>query len=245
MQSLSLWAHRHRHYAISLIVVLQITFVFLALSTGILLRQQQVILPGAYAYAFLGIMALLYLYYPHFAKKYRSRKWMELAFLFFSFWAGAFWSNQFGTTQPGASPVFASVHPIKPKKPTAQQIIESLKYRHRSSLTRVEKRILKKELNVQAKQYLSAKLSGDKEKSRQIWLTIAVIVGSLGVLYLVAALSCTISCNGGGSLSIVVLIFGIAAVIWGSTLLLRNIYNRKKRKKQTEQPTPPEPPAEN
>lgn len=238
MQSISLWAHRHRPYAITLIVVLKIAFVFLALSAGILLRQQQVILPGTASYVCVGMMILLYLYYPHFAKKYRSRKRMEMAFLFFSFWGAAFWSNQFNPTLQSSSPVFASVHPIKVKKPTAQQIIESLKYRHKSSLTRVEKRILKKELKIQAKQYVSAKLSGDKEKARKTWLTLAVIVGALGILYLLAALTCTIACNGADGAAIAVAIIGFAGIIWGTIALIRRINKKKKEKQPTKEDVP-------
>jgi hypothetical protein len=87
------------------------------------------------------------------------------------------------------------------KKPTAAEILASLAYRDKSTLTRSEKRILKQEFKTQLKNYAIAKLSGNQAEGDRAGLIILAIIVALGLLYLVAALSCGIACNGSGGVA--------------------------------------------
>ena len=97
-------------------------------------------------------------------------------------------------------------------------------------MTRAEKRILKAEFKKQLKIWTLAKISGDKEEGDKAGLLILAIVGAAGLFFLVAALSCSLACNGSDAAAIVVLLLGTAAIVLGLLAVIRSI-NRKKRQK--------------
>jgi hypothetical protein len=82
---------------------------------------------------------------------------------------------------------------------------------------------------VQLKKYAVAKVTGDKKAGDNAGLIILAIVGALGLLILVGALACNISCNGGTGGAIAVALLGTAAVVIGLIAVIRSI----KRKSQT------------
>lgn len=134
----------------------------------------------------------------------------------------------------------AVINPVENKneKPTAAQILESLKTRDKSSLTRIEKKILRQEFKKQLKVYVVATVKGDKEAQKSTGLIILAIVAAIGLLLLVGALACSISCNGSTGAAIVVGILGAGLVILGLIAVIRSI-NKKKNKPATE-PEPPQ-----
>jgi hypothetical protein len=130
------------------------------------------------------------------------------------------------------SPLFASTPSAinnNKKDPTAEQILASLKYRDKSSLTRLEKRILKAEFKKQLKVWTLAKITGKKEEGDKAGLIILAIIGAIGLFFLVASLSCSLSCNGSDAAAVAVLLLGTAAIVLGLIAVIRSI-NRKKRK---------------
>jgi len=78
-------------------------------------------------------------------------------------------------------------------------------------------------------QYTKAKLKGDKTTGEEIALIILTCIAAVGLLYLVAALACTLSCNGSDAAAIIVAVLGTVAVIWGAVAVIRSI-NRKHAK---------------
>ncbi|GAB5554304.1 MAG: hypothetical protein Sapg2KO_38950 [Saprospiraceae bacterium] len=70
----------------------------------------------------------------------------------------------------------------------------------------------------------------EQEESQRNWikvlLTLLTIAVATGLILLVAALSCSLSCNGMDGLGIMVLIVGWGAVIWLGILAIKKIVNK-------------------
>lgn len=105
-----------------------------------------------------------------------------------------------------------------------------MEHRDKKSLTRQEKRILKHELKKQVKIYIKSKLSGEKAEGDQAFLIILTIIAALGVMYLIAALSCTLACNGSDGAAVAVAILGVAGVIWATIAIINRITRGPKKK---------------
>ena len=113
--------------------------------------------------------------------------------------------------------------------PTAQQILQSLKYRDKTTLTKYEKRILKKELKKQIGIYTKSTLKHDHISAEQALLIILAIIAALGLLSLLSALACSISCGGANALAILVFIVGLAGICFGLYFLIKIIKHKRKR----------------
>lgn len=111
-------------------------------------------------------------------------------------------------------------------KPTAAEILASLEHRDKSTLTRSEKRILKKEFKKQIGIYIKTKVTGEKDKSDQTVLMILAIIGALGLFLVVAALACGLGCNGSGTGAIAVAVLGTAAIVFGLVAVIRAIQRK-------------------
>ena len=119
---------------------------------------------------------------------------------------------------------------------TVEEILASLKYRDKSTLTRQEKKILKQEFKNQLKIYTVAKLSGNKGDAGDAGLIILAIVAALGLLYLVAALSCSLSCNGSDGAAVAVVVLGTAAIVLGLVFVIKSINRKSRSKVETQAP---------
>ena len=80
-------------------------------------------------------------------------------------------------------------------------------------------------------------MKGNKDGDAKAGLIIVTIIAALGLLYLVAALACSLSCNGSDAAAVVVLILGLAAIIWGTIAVINRI-SRGPKKKKKESPAP-------
>jgi len=120
------------------------------------------------------------------------------------------------------------------EKSTANEILASLKYRDKSTLTRSEKKILRQEFKKELKLYTIAKLSGKKDEAGNAGLIILAIIAALGLLYVLAALSCSISCSGSEGAAVLVVVLGTAAIVVGLIVVIRAIKRGSKKKQITE-----------
>ena len=137
---------------------------------------------------------------------------------------------------PGAVSFASNV--ITKATPSAEEILASLQYRDKSSLTRQEKRILKEEFKKQIKIYAVAKITGNKDGASKAVLIILTIIAAIGLLTLLAALACSLSCNGSDAAAVIVGVLGAAAIIWGTIVLVNRISRGPKKKSGN--PTEPE-----
>jgi len=115
------------------------------------------------------------------------------------------------------------------EKPTAAAILASLAFRNKSTLTRPEKRILKTEFKHQLKVYVKAKLTKDDEAAKKAVLIILSIIGAVGLVFLLAALACSISCNGSTGIAVLVGILGLVAIIYLLTFAINKIQQHHKK----------------
>jgi hypothetical protein len=239
MRKLSYWGKMNPRKTHIIIVISHILLLLLGWYTGTLLSEAGISLPGILLLFFILYYLAAVFFYPAKNEKtsigsyrfYIKQKACDLSL------AAAAWgmiiciaNNKSAPYEYFQNSLASTIETVIVKeKPTASEILESLKYRDKSTLTKEEKRILKKEFRVQLKKYAVAKVTGDKKAGDNAGLIILAIVGALGLLILVGALACNISCNGGTGGAIAVALLGTAAVVIGLIAVIRSI----KRKSQT------------
>jgi hypothetical protein len=236
MKKLSLWAKKNQRKARLIIIVSHLLIILLAWFTGREISGLSDNLPGYLKIIFALVFIIALFTYP--VKKsmpgysYAKQKSCDflLALSTFGMVTGITASGEisFGSLSPLYATSPSTINNNK-KDPTAEQILASLKHRDKSTLTRAEKRILKAEFKNQLKIWTIAKISGNKEEGDKAGLLILAIIGAVGLFFLVAALSCSLACNGSDAAAIVVLLLGTAAIVLGLLAIIRSI-NRKKRK---------------
>ena len=254
MKSLSRWAAAHPWTARWLIVAGHLLLVVLALFIGRQLDQLGWQAPVWSLYLLTGIFAVVFLTYPSALqrKKAGSRigyRWHKGAD--FSLLVVGFLMTIGMATHPKDLPalpgtLYAAVNTVptieKKEKPTAEEILASMKDRDRKSLSRQEKRILKKEFRAQVKNYVKAKVHGDREGSNKALKIILACIAALGLLAILAIISCSIACSGAEAAAAAVFILGLIGIIFLFFGVLRSI-KQGPRKKRPIQEAPKEQPV--
>lgn len=237
MRKISLWAKHHPLPAIASIIVIKILLAVIAFYIGSALLAMNIHIPFIISILALIVLVAAALLYPsrhltRVSKKqfYTRQKSSDLVIATCSFvLIGTFVNNNFpvpGTTISSASSAIIS------KPPSAEEILASLQYRDKSSLTKKEKRILKEEFKKQVRVFAKAKITGNKKEGEKALFILLTIIGAIGLLYLVAALACTLSCNGADVAAIIVMLLGLVAVIWGTIAIIKRISKGPKKKKE-------------
>lgn len=243
MRSLSFWAKNNRPIAITILVITKILLVLLAYSLGRILQGGELVVPAWVYYVSIFFFVAGAVAYPASKKSktassgryhYWRRKTCDVVMSICCFvMITTLVNSNFGIVSP--SNISASNAPGV--RPTAEEILASLAHRDKSSLTKMEKRILKKEFKKQLKLYAKAKITGKKKDADKSLLIILTIVAALGLLYLVAALSCGLACNGAEGAATLVAILGVVGVVIGTIFVIRAI-NRRDRKRREYAPKP-------
>ena len=226
MQKISYWASCNINSARFLIVTIKILIAALAYYTGMALYKMQLILPAAEIYFFtLVLLIATVIFYPLEKKKlhYIKQKICDFILPLCAFLVFTIWVNNANVVNTSAVAYGSSIV----KHPTAQEILKSGKIK--ASLSVKEKRILKKEFFKQLKVYAAATVTGNKAKAGEAWKIILAIIALLGLLYLLAALVCSLSCGGSDAAAVIVGVLGLAGLIWGFIALMKAI-NRKPKK---------------
>lgn len=235
MKRISIWAGNHFRTARILVICIKFILATLAYYTGLALYKMEFILPANAIYlGSLLVLIIIAVVYPTrkkitLSKKliYLKEKTCNIVLAACSFLTIAAAVNN-GDMVNLYSRAFSSAvikHP-----PTAQEILNSLSTRSKEALSRKEKRILKKEFYKQLKVFAAAKITGDKQKAGEAWKIILAIIGAVGLLFLLAALVCSLSCNGSDAAAIIIGVLGLAGIIWAVLALIRRI---KRGPKQT------------
>lgn len=239
MTQLSYWAKCHPRQARAIIVICHIVLIALAIYTGTALSGLSIHLPvsAAYAAAFAFFIAIFM--YPRrgnpparFNKRqrYTLHKSCDIVLALCSFIAVCLIANNwYGDTRPlFAENAIAAAYTKAVAKPTAEEILASLKYRDKRSLTRQEKRILHHEFRKQLLVYAKAKLRHDDEAAAKAVFIILSIIGAIGLTVLLGALACNIACNGSEAAAVILMIVGVTGIVF---LLIGVINQIKKHKK--------------
>ena len=75
-------------------------------------------------------------------------------------------------------------------------------------------------------------IRGDRQAKADAGLKILAIVAAIGLLLLVGALACELSCNGSDAAAIIVGVLGTAAIIIGLVAVLKAIKKKQQRRVQ-------------
>jgi hypothetical protein len=235
MKKISAWAKHNVVPARIVIFCIHISLIFLAGYLGTHLHKLH-----ATVFYTAGILIIfIFIVYPRPAKKifygkkfYAVQKTCDFIAAAGIFMLLCFFANHNLRLPSLQNSLYAvSLHP-KNEKPTAQQILESLKYRDKSTLTRQEKRILKKEFKNQLGVYAKATLKHDKAGQSHAVEIIFTIIVAIGLFGLLSALACTISCNGADGLAVLVMVVGTAGIVWGAVAIINSLSKKHKSKKQ-------------
>ncbi len=229
-RKISYWAKNNARKARLLIAVIKLSLVLIACYLGITLNGMGIFLPANTILPVLGLLVLTAaLFYPSGQTNYTRQKICDFTLAACSFIMFVTVTSTQENSISSPSRIYGrSIMVSHP--PTAEEILKSLPGRDKSSLTRVEKRILKKEFSRQLKIFTKATIKGDSQKAGEAWKIILLIIGVLGLLLLLSALVCTLSCNGSAAGAIVVAILGLAGVIWLTAILIKRINHGPKTK---------------
>jgi hypothetical protein len=248
MRKLSYWAKMNPWKSRIIIILSHILLIFLGWYTGKGLVNLGVLMPAYWLYIFLLIFLIAAITYPSKKNKvfinkmkfYRQCKTRDFLLGATTFCMIVSLTNEKENTFYVSQPAFAipaASALIKKEKPTATEILASLKYRDKSTLSHTEKRILKQEFKKQLKNYVVAKIKGNKKEGDQSGLIILAIIGAIGLLSLVAAISCNLSCNGSEGAALALGILGTAGIIWGLLAVIKAIKRGRREKKESDKVT--------
>ena len=239
MRTISRWANKHIQFTRLLVVILHLAAITFACYLGYQIADEGIFFTPMVLYISLMAWICAAILYPKRIQKgvYKLRKTCDLILAASTFFIFTYATNTEGLFNSEQGKVYAATSIAKELgDPTASEILASLQYRDKSTLTKKEKRILKREFKKQIGLFVKAKFQGDDDGSGRAGLIILTIIAALGVLYLVAALACSLSCNGMDGAAIAVALLGTAGVVWATIAIIRRI-NRGPRNKEEPIPT--------
>lgn len=230
MRKLSFWAKHHIVYARIIIVISHCLLIGIGYFLGKLALERNVALSPLLIYLLIGVFFLAAATYPSkHTNTYRRRKLYDLIVASCGFGLvilGAYQLNAPVSNYQSANAT-SVVKPSPYKYAEAQKLLEQFKTGEKTKFSSKEKRIIKKEFNYQLLQYAKAKVTRNKIDGEQTVLIILACIAAVGLLYLLAALACTLSCNGSDAAAVIVGILGTAAIIWGLVAAIRAITRKK------------------
>jgi hypothetical protein len=239
MYTISLWASRHQWYARILIIIGFILLTELALFIGSTLQLLQVTLPMFFFYVAIALFLAVFLIYPD--KKYSHRfknffwyhKACDTILIVATFLLLTCIGNQpervlHIATSPAQAAIPSTTIDAKPWIGGEKKVIQP-----------VEKKLSKKALKQALLKKIKQIRNGYKDMSTggKIALIVLSVVVAIGLFYLVAALSCSLSCSGSEGLATLVLLLGTAVIIFFLIRVIRRIVKGPKEKRV--RPAPP------
>jgi hypothetical protein len=243
MRKISLWAKNHKISARFGIVSIYILLNGLGILIGVLLRELEFTFSVTALVSFVCLFLAGLFVYPSKDQKvklsrrafYVKQKSCDFILVSSSFLMVVFLANRpeklfinSATMRAAVSSVLSrpigkdSV--VKPYK-TLNEFSASMKDQDGKTLKWKERKKLLKE------QVREIRRSNDLSDGAKALLIILSILAALGLLYLVAALSCNLSCSGADAAAIIVGIGGAALVIFLFIIAMRAITGKKKKQK--------------
>lgn len=235
MKKISLWARQHRWQTRVLIVVIYIILNGIGLFVGDLLFLSGLSIPSSIIYTTCFVFLLGFISYPSKKDKaayknfYRRQKLTDFVLISTTFLLVVSYGNHYNTAPSLSQSPFHSLYALANKpvptilnknateeKPVIKKKkgIKNLKQKLRENI-----RLLKKEYK-------------DASKGEKAALIILSVLIALGLFFLLAALSCNISCSGSEGAATVILLLGTALIVFLLVKVIKRI-NRGKPKEQT------------
>lgn len=248
MRKISLWAKAHKWPARIIIIVSFIILDLLGIIIGIFCNDLNISISSFTMLIFCLVYILGVFMYP--SKRDKGRK--INAHLFYirqkscdfllaasTFGMFIYLGNHPEKIFQGYPSLHAAVviNPSLPRDSTTKgykpisEFSASMKDRDGNQLKWKERKKLLKE------QVRGIKKSNDLTKGQKTFLTILSVIIALGLLMLLAAAACSLSCNGSDFAAVALGLGGVALIIFLFTLAMRGIHGKKKKKLKTEQPS--------
>ena len=221
MKQLSYWAKANPRTARFLIVLIYVFLNIAGLIAGSLLWVLGIELTSSFMLMLAITVISLYLIYPKKAA-YCKRKVFHALMAVCTFLIITVVGNQLHSPNPQ---VFFVT--------TTQAVTHLTNSEHNSTSQptniKKEKRLHKKETR-KLLQKLATK--NDRSKAAKIFLIVLTIIVALGLLYLLAALSCTIACSGAEALAVLVAIAGTFGIVFGAIRIIQHILGKERKRKR-------------
>ncbi len=241
MKQLSHWANKHKWKARIIMIISWIILTVLAIVIGKNLSSLEVLLPSTILLVIVATFFASCFYYPSRSEKttlgfsgfYAKQKTCDLLLAVCSFCLVLYTANKPETLFQHYENLYAASIEPSIAKDSSAKTYKSLKD-FSASLKNADGKLLKwKERKKLLKQQVKAiKHSRDTPKGDKVLLSVLSVLLALGLLYLVAALSCSLSCNGSEAAAVIVGIGGAGLIIFLLILALRGISGKRKKRKQ-------------
>lgn len=241
MKIISFWAKNHIWQSRQLIILIYILLNVIGIFTGKLLNEINVIFPQIYFIACIIVTIALWMWYPDKQNRkpgvspsalYVRRKIFDFSLGAVTFlmiiYAGNNWKNLFLKSESAqASKIIphskdSSIY----NSPLIKNFIAGIKGLDVSKLSQREK------LKLIKKQMKTIKHDKDTSEGNKTLLIILSVLIALGLLYGLAALSCSISCGGSEALAIIVAVGGTFLIIFLLIRIIKRITNRRQNRRK-------------
>jgi len=244
MKKISLWAKKNKWAARLLIICIYILLNVLGYAYGILLKEAGVTFSlNLFILVFLLFLTSTTLYPSKKNRKndatsfYFKQKSCDVILALSSFCMIVYVGNNYNSLSGSYSTVNGTANTTLPfptdstikSYHSISEFKESIKDDQGKSLNWKEK---KKLLKKQIKGIQASKDVSDGGKIALIFLSVLV---ALGLLYLLAALSCSVACSGAEGLAVVIVLLGTGAIIFLLVKVIKGILRKKEREKPEKQ----------
>jgi hypothetical protein len=238
MKKISHWAKDHVWPARIIIILSTLLLVALGIITGLLLYDIQFILPALVVVFSSLLYAAGFLFYPNRKNStvrvsYRRQKTCDLLLAGSVFLMLAYLGNHPRQILDYSSPFTpASANSSSLPKDSSLKTYKPLDVFSASMKDKDGKMLKWKERKKMLKEQVRAiRHSKEPSDGAKVALIVLSVLVALGLLYLVAALSCSISCGGSGVLAAIVLVGGVGLVVFLLITVIRKILGKKKKEK--------------
>lgn len=233
MKQISHWAKAHPIQSRWLIAVSRTLLFFLAMLSASLLYLNEATPPSWIIVLFTQVFFLAFFFYP---KRGALKGWYKYSYTRQKVHDSTLVLSCFLVLVLGVLADLNQNNYSSPETKARAQLVNYTSGLDYTNSTRKTKRLGAwkqfKQVRKQFKQELRQlkKTFKEQEDSKREWikvlLTLLTIAVAAGLILLVAALSCSLSCNGMDGLGLMVLIVGWGAVIWLGILAIKKIVNK-------------------
>ena len=235
MLAISFWASKNIVLARTLLVISHLLLTVLAVAIGLLLKNETITIDPIYGYTSILLFLFAFAAYPsknksiHFTKRYGYQKIFDGLLALSTFLMLICFSNQsWNNTNTANAWMPKRISSVNTNSNEATTAIPEAKI--------IPKKAVKKQWMNKVMDYLNA--SKSYTSGEKVIFTILAILGAAALLYLVAALACTISCNGAEGAAIAVAVVGVGAIIFLFIKLMKHLnknptISRKKKPSST------------
>jgi len=253
MKKISRWAKDHKWSARYIIIISHLILATLAVVTGVLLSSLNIAVSLSVLLFFIALYGIAFVLYPSRNKKkgfsdgnfYIRQKSCDFLLAASTFFMFVYMGNHPDRLFQYGSPLNATVvnnsslpgdSAVRSYK-TIAAFSAAMKNENGNTLRFKER---KKLLKAQIK---GIRKSDELSRGAKVALIVLSAIVALFLLYGVAALACSLSCNGSGAAALIVGIGGGALVIWLLFITIRSIMGGKRKNREEPKKEPVSNPA--